>query len=249
MENPTLKLSSAEDRSSALAVASGSPVDSLEAHCERLSRICRGWAEAANASQQPETFYEGYSEAVMRAMQCMLTEARADHADAVQHLFTCRKNISELESERDALRRDLHIAEQAISLGNEDLEEVRNMLGEAQARADYEYKKQKSLAEELETVERNIVLCARYALGIRVDEGHEYFEGLRQTTNDVLKMAREHKAAMALLTDIVRQYEAAPDGTLGCGFTNGPFLAAKDFLANDGDEARGGRQPIKQPKK
>lgn len=165
-------------------------------------------------------------------MQCMLTEAKADYADAVQQLFTCRKNIGELEAERSALRHDLHIAEQAILLGNEDLEEVRNMLGEAQARADYEYKKQKQLSQELETIERNVTLCARYALGIRIEDGHEYFDGVRQTTYDVLALARQHKQAMTLLRSIVAQYEAAPDGPLGAGFTNEPFLAAKDFLAN-----------------
>lgn len=130
-------------------------------------------------------------------MQCMLTEVKADYADAVQQLFTCQKN-----------------------------------LGEAQARADYEYKKQKQLSQELETIERNITLCARYALGIRVEDGHEYFEGVRQTTYDVMDLARQHKQAMTLLKGIVAQYDAAPDGPLGAGFTNEPFLAAKDFLAN-----------------
>jgi hypothetical protein len=175
MENPTEKLSLTEDRFSALAVASGSPSDSLEARNERLLRICKGWADAADASQQPETFYDGYSEAVMRAMQCMLTEAKA--------------------------------------------------------RADYEYKKHKQLSQELETIERNITLCARYALGIRVEDGHEYFDGVRQTTYDVLDLARRHKKAMTLLKGIVTQYDAAPDGPLGAGFTNEPFLAAMDLLA------------------
>jgi hypothetical protein len=197
MQNQTEKLSLTEDRSSALAVASGSPSDSLEARNERLMRICKGWADAADAAQQPETFYEGYSEAVMRAMQAMLTEAKAD---------------------RDALRKELHVAEQAILLGNEDLEEVREMLGKAQA--------------EIAAQDRNITLCACYALGIRVEEGHEYFDGLRQTTNDVLALAREHKQAMNILREIVAQYDAMPDGSLGAGLTNSPFLAAKDFLAN-----------------
>ena len=105
-----------------------------------------------------------------------------------------------------------------------------------EARADYEYKKQKQLSQELETIERNITLCARYALGIRVDDGHEYFDGVRQTTYDVLALARRHKQAMTLLRDIVAQYEAAPDGPLGVGFTNEPFLAAKEFLANNRDD-------------
>jgi hypothetical protein len=32
--------------------------------------------------------------------------------------------------------------------------------------------------------------------------------------------------AHRLLAEIVRQYDVAPDGPLGKGFTNGPFLAA-----------------------
>ena len=107
-----------------------------------------------------------------------------------------------------------------------------------EARADYEYKKQKQLSQELEILERNVTLCARYALGIRVEDGHEYFEGVRQTTYDVLEMARRHKQAMTLLRSIVAQYEAAPDGPLGAGFTNEPFLAAKDFLENTPDHPR-----------
>jgi hypothetical protein len=33
-----------------------------------------------------------------------------------------------------------------------------------------------------------------------------------------------------LLTVIIDQYDSKPDGPLGRGFTNGPFLAAKEYL-------------------
>lgn len=36
--------------------------------------------------------------------------------------------------------------------------------------------------------------------------------------------------AKRLLSDIIDQYESAPDGPLGRGFTNGPFLAAREYL-------------------
>lgn len=38
--------------------------------------------------------------------------------------------------------------------------------------------------------------------------------------------------ARSLLQAIVDQYDAIPDGPLGKGFTNGPFLAVKDFIKN-----------------
>ena len=33
-----------------------------------------------------------------------------------------------------------------------------------------------------------------------------------------------------IIEEIVRQYDAMPDGILGKGFTNEPFLRAKEFL-------------------
>lgn len=48
------------------------------------------------------------------------------------------------------------------------------------------------------------------------------------------KIASKYKdryfAARELLSAIVDQYDAAPDGPLGKGFTNGPFLEAKAFI-------------------
>ena len=37
--------------------------------------------------------------------------------------------------------------------------------------------------------------------------------------------------AKQLLSEIVAQYDDAPDGPLGKGFTNKPFLDAKEYLA------------------
>ncbi len=42
--------------------------------------------------------------------------------------------------------------------------------------------------------------------------------------------------ARELLAKIVAQYDAAPDGPLGKGFTNGPFLAARAFLSSPNAE-------------
>lgn len=39
-------------------------------------------------------------------------------------------------------------------------------------------------------------------------------------------------SAHELLAEIVAQYDASPDGPLGKGFTNGPFLAARAFLSS-----------------
>ena len=39
-------------------------------------------------------------------------------------------------------------------------------------------------------------------------------------------------AAHELLAAIVAQYDASPDGPLGKGFTNGPFLAARAFISS-----------------
>ncbi|MFH1236763.1 MAG: hypothetical protein V1685_07615 [Parcubacteria group bacterium] len=40
-------------------------------------------------------------------------------------------------------------------------------------------------------------------------------------------------AALALLREIVYQYDSVPDGPLSKGFTNAPFLAARDFVRGD----------------
>ena len=48
---------------------------------------------------------------------------------------------------------------------------------------------------------------------------------------DTAEKQRQLTAACNLLASIVRQYDAMPDGPLGRGLTNGPFLAARDFLA------------------
>lgn len=42
----------------------------------------------------------------------------------------------------------------------------------------------------------------------------------------------EEQNAVKILRDIVKQYDAMPDGPLGRGLTNGPFLRAREFLKN-----------------
>lgn len=44
----------------------------------RIETMLQEWAEAADASQQPQAFYDGYSETQMRAMQAMLTNANRE---------------------------------------------------------------------------------------------------------------------------------------------------------------------------
>ena len=47
---------------------------------ERAEASLKQWNDAADASRQPNAFYDGYSEAQMRAMQAMLTKAEAELA-------------------------------------------------------------------------------------------------------------------------------------------------------------------------
>jgi hypothetical protein len=37
-------------------------------------------------------------------------------------------------------------------------------------------------------------------------------------------------SALLIIKEIVKQYDSAPDGVLGMGFTNKPFLCAREFL-------------------
>lgn len=57
-------------------------IANLARHAKQCEAQLAQWAEAADASQQPQAFYDGYSEAQMRAMQAMLTKAKKEAADA-----------------------------------------------------------------------------------------------------------------------------------------------------------------------
>jgi len=54
--------------------------DQLKDRIERAELQLKDWNAAADASRQPNAFYDGYSEAQMRAMQAMLTKAEAELA-------------------------------------------------------------------------------------------------------------------------------------------------------------------------
>ena len=58
-------------------------------------------------------------------------------------------------------------------------------------------------------------------------------QGEKHVANFVAGWHESESEAKTLLAEIVAQYDAAPDGPLGEGFTNGPFLRARNFLAND----------------
>lgn len=64
------------------------------------------WVEAANASQQPQAFYDGYSEAQMRAMQAMLTKANAHAHNLADQLAECAGVLASVDTERRF--RDMH---------------------------------------------------------------------------------------------------------------------------------------------
>ena len=55
-------------------------VKELEDDRGAWKEIAQDWSAAAKLAEQPEKFYEGYSAAVMNAMQALLTKARADLA-------------------------------------------------------------------------------------------------------------------------------------------------------------------------
>lgn len=44
------------------------------------------------------------------------------------------------------------------------------------------------------------------------------------------KQEIDAEEATKILREIVKEYDAMPDGPLGRGFTNGPFLRAREFL-------------------
>lgn len=65
----------------------------------------------------------------------------------------------------------------------------------------------------------------RVPLMIAWDQGWEQSEIAR-------KYEERYFEARDILSRIVTQYDAAPDGQLGKGFTNEPFLAARTFLSS-----------------
>ena len=61
-------------------------VQELEDDRSAWKEIAQDWSAAAKLAEQPEKFYDGYSAAVMNAMQALLTKARADLARVTAEL-------------------------------------------------------------------------------------------------------------------------------------------------------------------
>ena len=61
-------------------------------------------------------------------------------------------------------------------------------------------------------------------------------ESAEKPTDQIPTRAGFESEALRLLAEIVAQYDAAPDGPLGKGFTNEPFLAAREFLSSTNAE-------------
>jgi uncharacterized protein YfdQ (DUF2303 family) len=79
------------------------------------------------------------------------------------------------------------------------------------------------------------------ALARRLD-GHDVNECLLNLN----RLKGEFAEARRLLAEIVTQYDAAPDGPLGKGFTNGPFLRARAFLSLHNDQVEVRRTPTNE---
>ena len=114
-------------------------VQELEDDRSAWKEIAQDWSAAAKLAEQPEKFYEGYSAAVMNAMQALLTKARAEFTqrtaerDALKqindtHMKTVMKLshvVEQRTAERDCARRrvdELEAREVDVVLLREDLE-------------------------------------------------------------------------------------------------------------------------------
>ena len=73
-------------------------VQELEDDRSAWKEIAQDWSAAAKLAEQPEKFYEGYSAAVMNAMQALLTKARAEFTQRTAERDTARRRVDELEA-------------------------------------------------------------------------------------------------------------------------------------------------------
>jgi hypothetical protein len=77
------------------------------------------------------------------------------------------------------------------------------------------------LERELADVNADYMYLARQL------DGHD----VNECVLNLNRLKGELAEARRLIAEIVTQYDAAPDGPLGKGFTNGPFLRARAFLS------------------
>lgn len=81
-------------------------IRTLEAELAKWKSIATDWSDAADRAQQPEVFYAEYSEKTMRAMQALMTKAKAQLAsknavmeDLSEQVDTWIDKAHELEAE------------------------------------------------------------------------------------------------------------------------------------------------------
>ena len=121
-------------------------VRELEDDRSAWKEIAQDWSAAAKLAEQPEKFYEGYSAAVMNAMQALLTKARAELTQRTAELeaandkvqFLEKKNRNLLDSENLTLKVK---ADQDVRLADlqAELERVRGELAKMRERKDGAY--------------------------------------------------------------------------------------------------------------
>ncbi len=99
-------------------------IGNLARHAKQCEAQLAQWVEAADASQQPQAFYDGYSEAQMRAMQAMLTnaKARADFEYAKQKRVSAELEKAKLDTRRlDWLKHGIKFMHEEGACGHSDL--------------------------------------------------------------------------------------------------------------------------------
>ena len=76
-------------------------VQELEDDRSAWKEIAQDWSAAAKLAEQPEKFYEGYSAAVMNAMQALLTKARAQLTQRTAELEAAKADFVDASTDRD----------------------------------------------------------------------------------------------------------------------------------------------------
>ena len=114
------------ERKDATIAALQARVQELEDDRSAWKEIAQDWSAAAKLAEQPEKFYEGYSAAVMNAMQALLTKARAQLTQRTAERDTARRRVDELE----AREVDVVLLRDDLEKRTAELERVRKKLGE-----------------------------------------------------------------------------------------------------------------------
>ena len=101
-ENATAKYIDAQCEEAVTLADAQATIAALQARVQELEddrsawkEIAQDWSAAAKLAEQPEKFYEGYSAAVMNAMQALLTKARAELTQRTAELEAAKRQIGE----------------------------------------------------------------------------------------------------------------------------------------------------------